>query len=69
MKNCEELVAGEVSAPLSVAFEIPNTYPTNGIVNKIGACFYVDESGVSQANRRISDKLKKNSSGALSCIN
>ena len=54
-------MAGGVTGPLLVAFEIPNTYQTNGIVNKIGACFYVDESGVSQTNRRISDKLRKNS--------
>ena len=52
-------MAGGVSGPLLIAFEIPKTYQTNGIVNKIGACFYVDESGVSQTNRRISDKLKK----------
>jgi len=50
---------GGVSGPLLVAFAVPKTYQTNGIFNKIGACFDVGESGVSQANRRILDKLKK----------
>ena len=51
-------MAGGVSGPLLVSFAVPNTYQANGIVNKIGACFDVGESGVSQANRRISNKLK-----------
>ena len=49
-------MAGGVSRPLLVAFAVPNTYQTNGIVNKIGACSDFGESGVSQANRRILDK-------------
>ena len=59
MKNCEELVAGDLSCHLLIVFAARKTYQTNDIFNKIGACFYVDEFGVSQGSRRISDKLKK----------